>query len=388
MESLYRAFFNLETDLFATAVIIDVVLRPESRRSSVFIAEKLLISEHPLQNHAIRDSFMHRFAIPAHILKTEQLDIQTGIDQMRNMILRATILMTITGCAACEFSALAADHPEMALWPDGLPAGAKSIDATRVEELKSQLTEERIYYVDTPSITVYKAPKDTGNGCGVVVCPGGGYNILAWPKEGLEVAEWFNSIGVTAVVLKYRVPRRDPAAPHVEPLQDAQRALRLVRNHAKDWGIDPGRVGILGFSAGGHLTAMTGMHWRKPSYDRVDEADDLSCRPDFMCPIYAAYLGPDYNDRVAELGPLVSVDARTPPAFMAVTADDSYRGAQAALFFVELKKAKVSAELHIYSKGGHGYGIRPSEKPISTWHHRLGDWLKLQGLLEESKATN
>jgi len=334
------------------------------------------------------DRFEHGFVVPAQILQTEHPDIQTGIDVMRHSMLRATILMTVIVCAACESSALAADHPEISLWPNGLPAGAKPIDANRVEELKGKLTEERIYYVDAPSITVYKAPKETANGCAVVVCPGGAYNILAWPKEGLEVAEWFNSIGVTAVVLKYRVPRRDPAAPHVEPLQDAQRAVRLVRHHAKDWGVDPERVGILGFSAGGHLTAMTGMHWRKSSYDRVDEADDLSCRPDFMCPIYAAYLGPNYNDRVAELGELVTVDAKTPPAFMAVTADDSYRGAQAALFFVELKKAKVPAELHIYSKGGHGYGIRPSEKPISTWHHRLADWLKLQGLLEESKATN
>jgi acetyl esterase/lipase len=307
---------------------------------------------------------------------------------MRHAILRATVLMTLAACTAPDCSALAADRPEISLWPNGLPAGAKPIDANRIEELKGKLTEERIYYVDAPSITVYKAPKDKANGCAVVVCPGGGYNILAWPKEGLEVAEWFNSFGVTAVVLKYRVPRRDPAAPHVEPLQDAQRALRLVRLHAKDWSVDPGRVGILGFSAGGHLTAMTGMHWRKSSYDRIDEADDLSCRPDFMCPIYAAYLGPDYNDKVAELGPLVVVDAKTPPTFMAVTADDSYRGVQAALFFVELKEAKVPAELHIYSKGGHGYGIRPSDQPISTWHHRLGDWLNSQGLLEKPEATN
>jgi acetyl esterase/lipase len=307
---------------------------------------------------------------------------------MRHAMLRAIVLMTITACVAANCAAIAADRPEISLWPNGLPTGAKPIDASRVEELKGKLTEERIYYVDTPSITVYKAPQDTANGCAVVVCPGGGYNILAWPKEGLEVAEWFNSIGVTAVVLKYRVPRRDPAAPHVEPLQDAQRALRLVRHHAKDWGVDPGRVGILGFSAGGHLTAMTGMHWRKSSYDRIDEADDLSCRPDFMCPIYAAYLGPDYKDNVAELGPLVVVDTKTPPTFMAVTADDTYRGVQAALFFVELKEAKVPAELHVYSKGGHGYGIRPSEKPVSTWHLRLGDWLKSQDLLVESETTN
>lgn len=307
---------------------------------------------------------------------------------MRPVFFRAAFLVLCAVTLTIGSSAIAGDQPEIDLWPRGLPAGAKPVEANRIKELKNKLTEERIYYVDTPSITVYRASKATANGCAVVVCPGGGYNILAWPKEGLEVAEWFNSIGVTAVVLKYRVPRRDPDNPHVEPLEDAQRALRIVRHNAKEWGVDLGRVGILGFSAGGHLTAMTGMHWRKASYARVDEADDLSCRPDFICPIYAAYLGPDYNDRVAELGPLVQVDAKTPPTFMAVTADDAYRGVQAALLFVELKKVNVPAELHIYSKGGHGYGIRPSEKPISTWHNRLGDWLKLQGLLNKSGVTN
>ena len=300
---------------------------------------------------------------------------------MRPSLLLAAFIAIAAALIGDTASVDAADRPEISIWPNGLPAGAKPVEAKRIEELKRKLTEERIYYVETPTITVYQAPKEKANGCAVVICPGGGYNILAWPKEGLEVAEWFNSIGVTAAVLKYRVPRRDPAAPHVEPLQDAQRALRLVRHNAKDWNVDPQRVGILGFSAGGHLTAMTGMHWKKAAYDRIDEADDLSCRPDFMCPIYAAYLGPDYKDNVAELGPLVDVTAKTPPTFMAVTADDTHRGSLSALLFVQLKLSKVPAELHIYSKGGHGYGIRESANPISTWHHRLGDWLKAQGLL-------
>jgi acetyl esterase/lipase len=300
---------------------------------------------------------------------------------MRPSLLLAAFIAIAAALIGDTASVDAADRPEISIWPNGLPAGAKPVEAKRIEELKRKLTEERIYYVETPTITVYQAPEEKANGCAVVICPGGGYNILAWPKEGLEVAEWFNSIGVTAAVLKYRVPRRDPAAPHVEPLQDAQRALRLVRHYAKDWNVDPQRVGILGFSAGGHLTAMTGMHWKKAAYDRIDEADDLSCRPDFMCPIYAAYLGPDYKDNVAELGPLVNVTAKTPPTFMAVTADDTHRGSLSALLFVQLKLSKVPAELHIYSKGGHGYGIRESANPISTWHHRLGDWLKAQGLL-------
>lgn len=281
----------------------------------------------------------------------------------------------------------AADRPEIALWPDGLPTGAKPVDAERAEKLRKSTDAERIRYVDTPSITVYRAPADKSNGCAVVVCPGGGYNILAWPKEGLELAEWFNSLGVTAAVLKYRVPRRDPDAPHVEPLQDAQRAMRLVRHHAEDWKIDPDRVGILGFSAGGHLAVMTGTHWDQPAYKPTDAIDELSCRPNFMCPIYAAYLGPDYNDSSPKLGPLVRVSARTPPTFLAVTADDSHRGSQAALLFVELRMRKVPAEVHVYSKGGHGYGIRPSDNPVSTWHLRLSDWLKAHGFLNQRAAS-
>ena len=278
---------------------------------------------------------------------------------------------------------MAAEHPELAIWPKGLPADAKPVAPERVKELEAKLTEERIFWVETPSLTLYRASKDKANGCGVVICPGGGYNILAWPKEGLEVAEWFNSIGVTAAVLKYRVPRRDPDQPHHEPLQDAQRAIRLMRHSAKDWGVDPERVGILGFSAGGHLTVMTGTHWDKPAYPSVDEADDLSCRPDFMCPIYCAYLGNNYNDKVPELGSLVRLTKETPPTFLAVTWDDSMRGAQSALLFAELRKLKVPAEVHVYSKGGHGYGIRESENPVSTWHHRLGEWLKSRGMLEK-----
>lgn len=297
--------------------------------------------------------------------------------------MRFTVL-TIILCLAT--SASYADHPEIAIWPDGLPPGAKPIPADRAAKLDAATDEERIRYVDTPTLTIYRAPEETANGCAVVVCPGGGYNILAWPKEGLELAEWFNSLGVTAGVLKYRVPRRDPDAPHVEPLQDAQRAVRLMRHHAEDWGIDTNRVGILGFSAGGHLTVMTGTHWDQPAYSPRDAIDELNCRPDFMCPIYAAYLGPKYNDRIAELGPLVRLTKETPPTFLAVTADDAYRGVQAALLFVELKKLNVPAEVHVYSKGGHGYGIRPSDNPVSTWHHRLGAWLKAHKFLERSSS--
>ena len=210
----------------------------------------------------------------------------------------------------------------------------------------------------------------------------GAYNILAWPKEGLEVAEWFNSIGVTAFVLKYRVPRRNPDKIHWEQLQDVQRGIRVVRHQADKWKLDPDRIGTLGFSAGGHLTVMSGVQYHTKTYDKVDEADELSCRPDFICPIYAAYLGENYNDKVAELGELVTVTKETPPTFMAVTWDDSMRGAQSALLFVRLKEHGVPAELHAFAKGGHGYGMRPSENPVSSWNNNLAAWMKSSGLLE------
>lgn len=280
----------------------------------------------------------------------------------------------------------AAEPAEIEIWPSGLPAGSVKIPEERAKQLTAELTEERIKFVDNPTLTVFPAPEATANGCAVVICPGGGYNILAWPKEGIEVAEWFNTIGVTAFVLKYRVPRRDPENVHWEPMQDVQRAVRVVRHQAKKWGIDPDRIGTLGFSAGGHLTVMSGVQYNTKCYDRVDEADDLSCRPDFICPIYAAYLGDGYDDKKgAKLGPLVTVTKETPPVFMAVTWDDAMRGALSASLFVRLKENGVPAELHAYSKGGHGYGIRPSDEPISTWHHQLAAWMKLSGFLKPTE---
>ncbi len=290
--------------------------------------------------------------------------------------------------AACFLFSLmnvvAGERDEIQIWPGELPAGSVQLDEERIATLKSELTEERIKFVDRATLTFYPAPPETANGCAVVVCPGGAYNILAWPKEGLEVAEWFNSIGVTAFVLKYRVPRRIPDKIHWEPMQDVQRAIRVVRRGAEKWKIDPDRIGTLGFSAGGHLTVMSGVQFNTKCYDRVDDADDLSCRPDFICPIYAAYLGDEYDDKqVAQLGSLVTVTKETPPTFMAVTWDDAMRGAQSALLFARLREHGVPAELHAYSKGGHGYGIRPSENPVSTWNQHLHAWLETSGFLEK-----
>ncbi len=281
------------------------------------------------------------------------------------------------------FSNAQAQTPqEMVLWPTGLPADALPLPDARIAELKARTSDQgHLYFVDSPSLTVYLPAPEKSNGCGIVICPGGGYNMLAWQHEGVELADWFNTIGVSAFVLKYRVPRRNPEKIHWEPLQDVQRAIRLVRHRADEFQLDPQRIGTLGFSAGGHLTVMSGVQFETVSYPALDDADRISCRPDFMCPIYAAYLADGYRDDVAELGSLVTVTEKTPPTFMAVTGDDSFRGAQSALLFVELKKHQVPAELHVYAIGGHGYGIRPSENPVANWHHQLAAWMKSSGLL-------
>jgi acetyl esterase/lipase len=169
-------------------------------------------------------------------------------------------------------------------------------------------------------------------------------------------------------------------------LQDAQRAIRLTRFNAEDWGIAPERIGVLGFSAGGHLAVMAGTHWDETTYDAIDQADDLSCRPDFLIPIYPAYLG-DRKDP-SRLSPLVRVTQQTPPTFIAITQDDSDRAIYAALLLVALKKAKVPAELHVYSRGGHGYGLRVSDNPVSSWPKRCEDWMRISGLLQRRETAD
>jgi acetyl esterase/lipase len=270
----------------------------------------------------------------------------------------------------------------MKLWPREAPGEADFKPPAPNPKAKAPKNDGtlRVALVTEPTMTLFRAPADKANGTAVLICPGGGYNILAFDKEGTEVAQWLNSLGVTAAVLKYRVPRRDQDTPHTAPLQDAQRGLRLMRQHAGEWGIDAKHVGILGFSAGGHLTVMAGTHWDEMSYPKRDAADALSCRPDFMIPIYPAYLGDEKNP--GPLSPLVRVTKETPPTFCAVTHDDVLRGMNAALFYVELKKANVPAELHIYTRGGHGYGLRPSENPVHTWPQRCEEWLRAMGLLK------
>jgi acetyl esterase/lipase len=212
-----------------------------------------------------------------------------------------------------------------------------------------------------------------------LVCPGGGYGILAYDLEGSEVCEWLNQQGVTAVLLKYRVPARKDRPRYEAPLQDAQRAISLMRQHASEWGIDPKRIGILGFSAGGHLAAVTSHAER--AYPVSDATDDFDFRPNFTVLIYPAYLTEkDKNDALpAEL----PVSVKTPPTFIAITMDDPVRVEGAFGYALAMKKAKASCELHVYPEGGHGYGLRKTDKLVTTWPDRVTDWLRTGGWLKK-----
>lgn len=291
--------------------------------------------------------------------------------------------------AAVSFSAITetrAQQQVIPLWPGKPPGEIKELppeaDTTGPDgNLIDGRRVMRIGNVSTPTLTVFPAPADKANGTSMVICPGGGHYILAWDLEGTEVAEWLNSLGVTAFVLKYRVPARDPEN---EPrwraaVQDAQRAMSIVRSRAAEFSIDPERIGIMGFSAGGE-TALLASVFEERTYDHRDAAESVSQRPSFTGLIYAAGVT-DWTS--GEKLDHVTVNADTPPTFLAHTADDFVPVSNPVVMFQELKKAGVQAELHIYSEGGHGYGLRETHQPVTTWHHRMADWMRVNGWLEK-----
>ena len=231
----------------------------------------------------------------------------------------------------------------------------------------------RLGNVSAPTITLYKAAGNN-SGAAVVVFPGGGYNILAIDLEGTEVCDWLNSSGINCVLLKYRVPGTGPYPKSSAALQDAQRAVGLVRLHAAEWGIDPGRVGVLGFSAGGHLAAAISTHFEQRLYDPVDAADKLSCRPDFAVVVYPGYLA--LADKNFAPNADINPTANTPPTFIVQAEDDTVHVENAVVYFMALKNAKVPAELHVYAQGGHGYGLRRTALPVTTWPQSVEIWLR------------
>lgn len=287
----------------------------------------------------------------------------------------STLSLLLSAAAVC-----AAEPITLNVWPGEAPGEKGDIDEEMAVQGEGAKPVLRIHNVSVPTITVYKPDAAIDTGAAVLVCPGGGYNILAWDLEGTEVAEWLNSIGVTGIVLKYRVPRRKDREKHDAPLQDAQRALSLCRANAEKWGIDPARLGILGFSAGGHLSATTATNYDRRNYEPIDDVDKQSCRPDFAVLIYPAYLIEEGQEGLA---PPIRVDAKTPPTFFAHAYDDRLTPENSIRMFLALKKEKVPAELHVYAKGGHGFGLRKNDLNSSTWPHSCAGWLRNMNLLEK-----
>jgi acetyl esterase/lipase len=285
-------------------------------------------------------------------------------------------------------SAAEAEKPMVVdVWPGKPPGDKADIGEEKVQENKpGEKQVKRLTNVSKPTLTIFRPAKDKDTGAAVIIAPGGGYNILAWDLEGEEVAAWLNSIGVTGIVLKYRVPRRTGTPGTEAPpqaLMDAQRAVSLVRSKAKEWGLDPKRIGMLGFSAGGHLTAWTATNSDKRHYEPIDAVDQVSCRPDFVVLVYPAYLVQKDKD---ELAPDIRVSKESPPAFFAHAGNDGVRPENSIIMYLALKKAGVPAELHVYTTGGHGFGLRPSANACSTWPQRCGEWLKARGVLNPAGA--
>ena len=281
-------------------------------------------------------------------------------------------LLALTAIARAE-----GDHLSVDVWPGAVPGETENIGAEKfIQKPGEKLL--KLTNVTKPTLTIYRPAKDKDTGAAVVICPGGGYSILAWDLEGTEVADWLNANGVTGIILKYRVPKRPDQKPQDPPLQDAQRAMRLVRSRAGEWGIDPNRIGMLGFSAGGNLTALSCTHFDHRTYEPIDDIDKISCRPDFGVLIYPAWLVPDGTDRLSDEFP---VNKLTPPMFLAHAGDDKISPSNSALMYLALKRAGVPADLHIYSSGGHGFGLRPTTQPCSTWPARCAEWMKNRKIL-------
>lgn len=294
--------------------------------------------------------------------------------------------LLVFSCLTCSFNLPAQPaawqpspgHTQTPIWPDAIPDAkpptGPEVDTTTAKgPLVAGKPVIRLGNVSTPTMTLYR-PKGTNTGAAVVVFPGGGYQILAMDLEGTEVCDWLSSTGVTCVLLKYRVPGSGPYPKSPQALEDAQRTVGLVRSRAQEWGIDPHRVGVLGFSAGGHLAAALSTHFDQRLYKPVDAADELSCRPDFAVVLYPGYLAvPEQN---LTLNPNLPVTSQTPPTFLLQTEDDHVAHVESSLaYYLALKNANVPAEMHLYTEGVHGYGLRRTSLPVTAWPQLLDIWL-------------
>jgi acetyl esterase/lipase len=288
--------------------------------------------------------------------------------------------------------AVGAENPQVVeIWPGQAPEETGNIGAEMVrmspklDHKQVEVTEQTrlITNVTKPTLTIYRPAKEKDTGTAVLICPGGGYWDLYWQLEGEEVAAWLNSLGATGIILKYRVPRRPDEVkgePARRPLQDAQRAVRLVRSKAAEWGIRPQQIGMVGFSAGGHLAIATATSFDRQTYEPIDDVDKISCRPDFAIGAYSGYLKAKDKDEIA---PGLHIPAGTPPIFLAHGGDDIISPPEhSVLMYLALRKAGVPAELHVYATAAHDFGVRPSDHPCSTWTQACATWLRHQGFLQ------
>ena len=307
---------------------------------------------------------------------------------MRHFLILLAAVFSISTSAFAQKPAWAPapGHTTLTLWPNGAP-GAKpnpepEVDTTTSKEpVIAGKPIIRLGNVSAPTITLY-SPKGKNTGAAIVVFPGGAYRILAIDLEGTEVCDWLNSAGITCVLLKYHVPDSGPYPKSSAALQDAQRAVGIVRSHAAEWHIDPQHIGVLGFSAGAHLAVALSTHFDQRLYDPIDSADQVSCRPDFAVIVYPGYLS--IAEQNMAPNPDIHVTDKTPPSFIVQAEDDPVHVENATVYFQALKDAKVPAELHIYAEGGHGYGLRRTALPITNWPKLVETWLVTMHVLKPS----
>jgi acetyl esterase/lipase len=266
------------------------------------------------------------------------------------------------------FTTSMAQNESVKLFPDGAPGEREKLSEKHVDGGNvGGHPVIRLTNVGEPDITIYRAPAAIATGTAIVVCPGGGYSILAYDLEGVEVCEWLNQAGVTAILLKYRVPAREDRRPYEAPLQDVQRAIGYVRHNAQKWSINPDRVGVMGFSAGAHLSVMASTHYWQRTYPRIDAIDDASCRPDFCLLVYPAYLSDDNFGVAPEIK---------------ITQDDKSHINSSLFYYYALKEASVAACMHLYDKGGLGYGACNTGSAVNEWPQRAEGWLCELGLIK------
>ncbi len=283
-------------------------------------------------------------------------------------------------------------HPQIFIW-------SKSIPDSELVKGTETYNDGIIKNVSNPTITIY-SPEEKNTGTAIIVFPGGGYNKLAIELEGSEICEWLASIGITGILLKYRVPasgphydkdcqcEKDPVKPLA--LQDAQRAMGLVRSRAKEWNIDTNKIGVMGFSAGGHLVADVSTNYRKRAYAVMDEVDEVSCRPNFGIVMFPGHMT-FHTTKPYELNKTLPVDGHTPPMFILQAGNDPVDTIQHSLvYYIALKKAGVPAEYHIYAEGGHAFGLNKSAQKIPDWEKLpIADWeLLVERWLQTIKMTS